>query len=163
MARLPMDKRRIQSEKIEGFLNEAMKNFLASLDRKQLRAILDRELTQRMKECEFQNSAQAGTEASAQTDTEKIPELRYRGLSKEELTSLLQKLFPSALQGALEDMLYTIPGSLPAVVLDFPLLRVSASVDAAASQLLLDKRGELAAALLGSAVLENSPSDGGPS
>jgi hypothetical protein len=119
-----------------------MKRFLASLDRERLLALLEGELADRIGECEIRGSAQ--------------PELRYRGLSREELAALLQKFFPSALEGAREDPVYTIPGSLPAVVLDFPELRLSASVDAAASRLLLDKRGELAAALLGDGGTESS-------
>jgi hypothetical protein len=42
-----------------------------------------------------------------------------------------------------------VPGAVPAVVADFPRLRITASADNAGRDLLQDKRAELAAALLG--------------
>lgn len=153
MARLPMDKRRIRAGKIETLLNGVMKDFLASLDRQKILLILERELVQRMGEWEIQNSA-----APSHPKDGSHPVLRYRGLSADELKRLLQKVFPADLPEAGEDMLYNIPGSLPAVMIDFPRVRIIASVDAAASQLLLDKRAELAAALLGDSILENEGS-----
>jgi hypothetical protein len=142
MARLPMDKRRVQSEKIDGLLNQAMGNFLASLPREKILLLLERELMERVEEvCRF-------------TDMEETGELRYRGLTEDELVLFLKKLSRISLKPA-EDALYGIPGVLPALVIDLPHVRLSASVDTAASRLLLDKRAELAAALLGEAVLES--------
>jgi hypothetical protein len=140
-----MDKRRIRSAKIEELLNSAMKDFLASLERKQILSLLEQELAGRIDQC----CVDLGSSGPA--------ELRYRGLSKDELESLLQKVLPQVPLKPMEGI-FGIPGSLPAVVLDFPQVRVSASVDAAASQLFLDKRAELAAALLGDGALEN-PAD----
>jgi hypothetical protein len=131
MARLPMDKRRVRSEKIEGFLTKAMNTYLASLDRKKILLLLEREL-----------SLRAG-------ESEGSCEIRYRNLSAEELSALLKKCLTQEPLKKTEEPLYAIPGSFPAMVLDFPALRITASVDAAASALLLDKRAELAEALLG--------------
>jgi vacuolar-type H+-ATPase subunit E/Vma4 len=140
MARLPMDKRRIRSEKIEGFLGSAMEDFLASLGRDRITLLLEGELIKRI---------------NAVEGPDKPVELRYRGLSKDELEGLIKKALPGIQVKSAGDALYTVPGVLPALVLEFPCLRLSASVDAAASQLLLDKRAELAAALLGEQALEN--------
>ena len=137
MARLPMDKRRVRSEKIEGFLDKTMNAYLAGLDRKKILLLLEKELMLRSDECEAEGTC----------------ELRYRKLSAGELAALLKKCLPQADKfrdiRPLEDALFNIPGSFPALVLDFPALRITASVDAAANALLLDKRAELVSALLG--------------
>ncbi|MDR1895115.1 MAG: ATPase [Spirochaetales bacterium] len=134
MARLPMDKRRIRSGKIESFLNRAMEGFLKSLDRTGMLRILERELEKRMGEMR----EEAGE-----------AELRYRNLSSGELDVLLHKPLSGLSLTAKEDPLSAVPGSFPALVIDFPRLRITASADRAAEALLLDKRVELAEALLG--------------
>lgn len=142
MARLPMDKRRVRSEKIEGFLSGAMDEFLAALDRKRLLALLEGELCRRL---------EASVDADAGACT-----IRYRGLSGAELDSLLKNRAAVRLSvlSKKEDALYAIKGTAPALVLDFPGLRITASADEAAREILLDKRAELAAALLGTASLD---------
>ncbi|MDR1307057.1 MAG: ATPase [Treponema sp.] len=134
MVKLPLDKRRIRSERIETLLNGAMRDFLASLDRDTLLRILGRELAER--------TAALGDETSGPG------ELRCRGLSSGELSALGSKTFPGILKTA-GDPLYTVPGASPALVVDFPRLRITVSADNAARDLLQDKRAELAAALLG--------------
>jgi vacuolar-type H+-ATPase subunit H len=143
MARLPMDKRRIRSSKIEVLLTAAMQDFLASLERKRLLNLLERELAGCIDEC----GGSSGFSGPA--------ELRYRNLSMDELEPLVQKVLPGVSLTCKEDGLYGIPGALPAVVMDFPDVRITASADIAAARLFLDKRAELAAALLGDAALEN--------
>jgi hypothetical protein len=142
MARLPLDKRRIRSEKIETFLNNAMDQFVSSLDRAVILSLLERELFSRLEACKAEGDCK----------------LRYRGLKTDELEALLKKTMPRTPLSKNEDPLYTIAGSFPAVVLDFPSLRIIASVDLAAKNLLLDKRVELACALLGEAALEDGVS-----
>ena len=136
MARLPMDKRRIRSETIDRFLNEAMEDFLSSLDCPAMLRILENELGKRKTEI---SAVLPGREAS----------LRYRHLSKEECTALAASSFPGASFRYSEDPLYMVSGSFPALVIDFSHLRITISADRAAEALLLDKRAELAAALLG--------------
>jgi hypothetical protein len=138
MARLPMDKRRVRSEKVESFLEKAMKDFLASLDRPKLLSLLEHELALRAVEI-----------LPSDGETTAAGELRYRFLSAAEVTALVQKALPGAALKLIEDPLYTVPGAFPALVIDLPSLRLTASVDKAAETLLLDKRAELAAALLG--------------
>jgi len=148
LARLPMDKRRIRSKTIDRFLNKAMEDFLGSLDRRSLLHILEKELAQR---------AALGSGESP-GDLRK-GELRYRGLSREECSALVSASFHGMTFRYIEDSLYTVPGAFPAIVIDFPHLRIIASADRAAQDLLLDKRAELAAALLGN-LEELSPSGG---
>ncbi|MDR2661817.1 MAG: ATPase [Treponema sp.] len=135
LVKLPLDKRRIRSERIETLLNGAMQDFLASLDRDALLRILGRELEERT--------------AALEGETSGAGELRGRGLSSAELSALGAKAFPGAALKTAGDPLYTVPGTFPAVVADFPRLRITASADNAGRDLLQDKRAELAAALLG--------------
>ncbi|MCL1815445.1 MAG: hypothetical protein FWG27_06475 [Treponema sp.] len=134
LARFPMDKRKIRSETIERFLNQAMENFLQSLDRSSLLSILKRELA--LRAVEISSSHSEG-------------EIRYRLLSKDECSALVSDSFPGLSFRFSEDPLYAIRGSFPALVIEFPDLRLIASVDRAANELLLDKRAELTSALLG--------------
>ena len=137
-----MDRQRIRSEKIEGFLNGAMKNFLSSLDRGKILGLLERELLGRLAVCpigENDESRSTGENCS----------IRYRGLEDAELEQILKKTLKVSPLSKKADLLFSIRGAFPALVLDFPEFRVTASVDAAAAQLLLDKRAELAGALLG--------------
>ncbi|MDR1142883.1 MAG: ATPase [Spirochaetaceae bacterium] len=135
MVKLPLDKRRIRSERIETLLNEAMRGFLASLDRDTLLRILGRELAERA--------------AALEDETSGPGELRCRDLSSAELSALGSETFPGAVLKAAGNPLHTESGAFPAVVVDFPRLRITASVDNAARDLLQDKRAELAEALLG--------------
>ncbi|MDR2313341.1 MAG: ATPase [Spirochaetaceae bacterium] len=139
LARLPVDKRRIRSKKIESFLNKAVMDFIDSLDRPRLLGILEAELSSRIRKTPPEDfPSEKGT-------------LRYRGLSSKELAGLIQKNLAQFSLQPMEDPLYTVAGSFPALVIDFSSLRITASVDLAAEALLLEKRMELAAALLGEA------------
>ncbi|MDR2073321.1 MAG: ATPase [Spirochaetaceae bacterium] len=139
LARLPVDKRRIRSKKIESFLNTAMMDFINALDRPRLLGILEEELSSKIREVLPEDiPAEEGN-------------LRYRGLSSKELAALIQKNLVQFSLHPMEDPLYTVAGSFPALVIDFSRLRITASVDLAAETLLLEKRMELAAVLLGDA------------
>ena len=142
MTRLPMDKRRARSKTIDHFLNKAMEDFLASLDRQSTMRIMEKELEKRKAEIASKNSGDFLKQSG------KIP-VRYRNLSKEQCGALVGSSFPSVSFTYNEDPLHVIAGSSPALVIDFPHLRITVSVDRAAEALLLDKRAELAAALLG--------------
>jgi vacuolar-type H+-ATPase subunit E/Vma4 len=133
MARLPLDERKIRSEKIERFLSGAMDDFLRSLDRGKILSVLERELSIRLAACKAEGPCV----------------MRYSGLAPDEIDALIKKFLKPGLVSKEEDPLYA--PSMPAVVLDFPDLRIASSVDAAVTALLLDNRAELAAALLGKA------------
>lgn len=145
MARLPMDKRRIRSETIDRFLNEAMNDFLRSLDRPSMLRMLKKELELRVTD-----------------DLSGAAELRYRLLSAEETKSLAASFGKNVSCTYIEDPLFTIAGSFPAMVIDFPRLRITVSADKAAEALLLEKRGELTEALLGDIEDLALPTDSAP-
>ncbi|MDR2028442.1 MAG: ATPase [Treponema sp.] len=133
MARLPLDKRRVRSEKVEGLLRSAMDAYLLSLPREKLLSLLEAELAKRAGEA-LSPSFQAAC----------------RALTGSELELMLKKVFPRAAWTMAPDYsFHKLPGVLPAIVVDTPDVRITASVDRLAEDLLLDKRAELAAALLG--------------
>ncbi|MDR1507742.1 MAG: ATPase [Treponema sp.] len=143
MARLPLDRRRIRLEKIQGFLSAAMDAFLRSLDREKILSVLERELSGRLASC--------GEEGSCT--------ILYRGLDPDELDRVVKKVLKREPLSKKQDPLYATAGSLSAVALDFPGMRIVSSVDAAAGSLLLDSRAELAAALLGRDAADFDPAD----
>lgn len=133
MARLPLDKRRVRSEKVEALLGSAMDGYLRSLPREKLLSLLEAELAKRAGEA-LSPSFQAA----------------YRGLSEAELEQILKKIFPRASWTINPDYsFHTLPGALPAIVVDAPDVRITASVDKLAENMLEDKRAELVTALLG--------------
>jgi hypothetical protein len=143
MARLPLDKRRVRSEKVESFLQSAMKGYLEGLSRERLLSLLGRELARRFRECpELADLREGG-----------LP-VTYRGLAREEALEILQRVFPQggwALKPA--EPGFKLPGTFPALVADAPAVRITASIDGMARELLEDKRAELVSALFGEGVL----------
>jgi hypothetical protein len=140
MARLPLDKRRAHSEKVEALLVSAMQEYLGSLSGEKILTLLEREL----RRC-----------AAGLSESDPGPlEAGCRSLSPEELARLLDAAFPGkewTFQKTME--LHRIPGSLPALIVDSPAARITASVDVLASALVEDSRAELVSALLGPEVL----------
>jgi len=152
MARLPMDKRRIRLETIDTFLHEAMKHFLESLDRASLLVILQNELA--LKASVPGSAGPSGPsgptgKSSNAAEFSGEGEFRYRGLSQKECSDLASAAFSGVSFRYIEDPLQMIAGAFPALLINFPHVRISVSADAAAETLLQDKRAELAAALLG--------------
>jgi len=143
MARLPMDKRRIRLETIDTFLHKAMEHFLSSLDRAALLRILKNELALKAGQPGSAGKSSQSAEFSGEG------EFRYRGLSQKECSDLASAAFSGVSFRYTEDPLPMIAGSFPALLINFPHMRISVSADAAAENLLQDKRAELAAALLG--------------
>jgi vacuolar-type H+-ATPase subunit E/Vma4 len=134
MARLPLDKRRAHSEKVEALLVSAMREYLESLSREQILSLLEKEL---------RRCAVALPESGAL-------EVACRALSREELARVLNAVLPGVewtLQTAIETR--QIPGSLPALIVNTRVARITASVDTLADSLMEDSRAELVAALLG--------------
>ncbi|MDR0555061.1 MAG: ATPase [Treponema sp.] len=152
MARLPLDKRRSRLEKIEHLLRNAAVSFLDALPRERLLSFLGAELVKRAGEC-------GDVPAS-------LPEplaVSSRGLKPEELRMLLDKALPGAAWTSLSEKtahpgeaklsLSDAPGNFPAVRIDGPAWRVTVSVEHEVNALLLDKRAELAEALIGAEAL----------
>ncbi|MDR2053553.1 MAG: ATPase [Treponema sp.] len=145
MARLPLDRRRLALERIDRLLHEAANSYLEGLEREKLLGILARELCERSAEIGGEDSGAGG------------PALKvvYRFLSREEAGGLLRRAFPnSAFTFQEGSAAYLQAGSFPGIVADSGTVRISVSADAAVETLLSEKRGELAAALLGEEALD---------
>jgi hypothetical protein len=136
MARLPLDQRRAQSERVETLFVSAMGEFLGSLPRERILSLLEKEL----RRC-----------AAGLPESDPGPlEAGCRSLSPEELKRLLDTALPGIPWTFREDMeFHRLPGSFPAIVVNSPAVRLTASVDALAASLMEDSREELVSALLG--------------
>ena len=158
LARLPLDKRRLRSETIEGFLVKAMDDFLRSLSRERLLYILGGELSQRLKDSAEQGSA--GDWAAGQGTK---PVVLYSGLSLSEVRGVFEKILRKTGSGFLPDIRaeeweFKEDGyarEFPSVVINTQIMKITASVENAAGTLMKEKRAELAAALLGEGVLND--------
>ena len=152
-ARLPLDKRRLRSETVEGFLVKAMEDFLRSLKRETLLSILKNELSQLIK-----TGVEKGEIHQAL--------VRYSGMTLSEAGELLKEISFSEewkleedhseiLEEISEDKkLYAIH-EFPSIVVDTETFRINVSVESSAGALMKEKRAELAAALLGEGVLND--------
>jgi vacuolar-type H+-ATPase subunit H len=142
MARLPLDKRRIYSEKVETLLHSAMGEYLGGLPREKLLSLLETEL--RLRAGELPEPGAGSPPVS----------VGCRALSEAELTALLSGSVPETRWILREDFsFHALPGTFPAIVVDAPSVRITASLDALAESLLEDSRAELVAALLGPSAL----------
>jgi hypothetical protein len=159
LARLPLDKRRLRSETAETFLKEAMDAFLSGLGRDALLSVLEQEFAERLEAC---RGVLAEPEISPSQKDHK-PALRYSHLSAAEAAGILKsalgrrKIEDSGRLGKAELTQADGPAAskFPALVLDTPAVRIKASVEAAAAELLKNKRAELVAALLGEGALND--------
>jgi hypothetical protein len=149
LARLPLEMRRIWSEKVEGFLRSATESWFENLSRSQALDLLERELEKRLADCP--DFAGAGT-------------IRVMAchLSPAEAEALIRKHLPGAVlifenSPSAENGEIPAPGSgqgdYPELVLDIPVVKLTASIRQAVDFLLLKKRAELIEALLGPAAL----------
>ena len=169
LARLPLDKRRLRSETAEGFLVQAMDDFLRALPREKLLAVLVHELSERF-EASFGAGEKAAGEGAAGEGTKTA--VLYSGQSLSEARGVIGKAL-----AALEEKSGghpAVPASgtggfpedwdikedsqerkFPSIVINTQSQKITASVETAAAALLKDKRAELAAALLGEGVLND--------
>jgi hypothetical protein len=139
MARLPMDKRRAKSEKIEEYLKSGVDNWYGKQSRERILSLLEGNLRKRLIECpEFENTKGAG-------------QALFRNIKKDEAEALLKKL---AVSGFTLKEISPLPGKhFPEIVLDIPAVRITASIDMIIDTLLHDKRAELVTALVGDEAL----------
>ena len=152
-ARFPLDKRRLRSETAEFFLRDAMDKLLLSLERERMLLILQQELEQRL----------SGAWDFSLMDTEK-GKLRcvFSSMTDDEVIGLLEKAFANP--GKPKDFHFdkasitldrNAESPFPMLILDTPLVKITASVENIARELLKDKRAELASALLGKEALND--------
>ncbi|MDR0399406.1 MAG: ATPase [Treponema sp.] len=167
MARLPLDKRRTESEKIEFLVERAMDAWYQSQSRERILDLLESELRIRLEGCpEFRGACR------------NVKAMFYK-ITKTEGESLLAKLLPPGSWEAVDYRLGVegaasasstgagaairasgvLSGKYPELVLDSPGLRITASINMLTASLMADHRAELTAALIGEgrAVLAGRP------
>jgi len=133
-ARLPLDERRIRSERTDRKLRAAADSYLAALPREELLSLLSGELALRRDAL-----PSAGLRVAA------------RGLRREEAAAILESLLADR-QWSLDSQTAEGPMELQ---LDAPDVRVTASVPALVEDVLGDKRAELVTALFGAGATDD--------
>ena len=173
-ARLPLDMRRLRSETAEGCLKKAINNFLVSLEREKLLAIVANELLERFKVCmrngdfSYGGAANGGAAMDGKGSALNRPRLSFSAMSSGEIKGLLEKVIGSLQKEDSDpasfwhfedfELQNTEPadkGDFPSVVVNMRGIKITASVAAAADSLMREKRSELASALLGKEVLDD--------
>jgi hypothetical protein len=152
MARLPLDKRRCESEYIEELLAGKIEAFLSGLPRSDLLAVLERSLTKRFAEFIDSVSPEPGVQ-----EKPLLLDITICNLSRDEAGALLERCFKvygnstllRPLDFAEADSRLTLNHRYPGIILDAGIAVIRASVEDAVGILLEDKRLELTCALLG--------------
>ncbi|MDR2102874.1 MAG: ATPase [Treponema sp.] len=152
LARLPLDKRRARSERIESLLKSSMAEYLSSLERGRILSLLEAELRRSFEEYAGYGEA-----------PDPAPQLRYRMLERHEAEALLKQALPPGMETAgvrwdiqEADAAGGLWGKFPVVQVITRAVRITVSIEAAAETLLEDKRAELVGALLGEGALEGT-------
>jgi vacuolar-type H+-ATPase subunit H len=136
MARLPLDKRRIRSEKMEEFLNAATAAWYGGLERSRVLGILEDELARRLEDCpEFAGEGPVRA--------------LLRHVEPEEAAALLGRALPGL--ACSPEAAEAGDDPYPGVTLVSPGVRITASIGMVTDSLLHDQRAELLRALVGEA------------
>jgi hypothetical protein len=157
MARLPLDKRRAESEKIETLVSGALDAWYKVQSRERILGFLEEELRRRLEACpEFAAIRQGLKAMFYQIGTEEGEALLSRVLPPGSWETVDYKVSvegaasaSSTGAGAAIRASGVLSGKYPELVLDSPELRVTASINMLAASLLADYRAELTAALIG--------------
>ena len=147
----PMDRRRLRSETAEFFLHEAMIEFLQNLKHQDLLLILEQELEKQLALC-----------GEGDFNREENVVLEYYNMNEDEAGNIIEKILAKIekYNGSMIKSWHTEAGkkilsSFPVLIVNSPDIKITASVEETAVNLLLDKRAELASALLGGEVLND--------
>jgi hypothetical protein len=134
---------------VEALLVSAMQEYLGGLPMEKILALLEKELLR----------CAAGLPESDPGPLEAL----CRSLSREELADLVDRSLPGMEWTFQESAAFhQLPGDLPAIMVNSPAARLTASVDALAASLMEDSRAELVSALVGpEALLGGAASFGG--
>jgi vacuolar-type H+-ATPase subunit E/Vma4 len=146
LAKIPLDKRRLRSGIAEELLVKAVDDFIRTLPREKLLLILNSELSGRLKALAGDETAKKGKGAN---------KLICSDLSQTEASSILKSVQAALGSGDWEIKEEAHGGLFPSVVIDIQSQRITASVKGAVQALVLEKRAELAVALLGEGVLND--------
>ncbi|GHV68616.1 hypothetical protein AGMMS49928_08570 [Spirochaetia bacterium] len=149
MARLPLDKRRARSEKIEAMLRDAAAKTFAGFSREKLLAIVEDELRLRLDFCREEGELENALKADSS------PEFFYLNMDEDEAQAIFGKLLGKAYAPAKPGKIALKKANTTGSNNTFPLmginsrtLRITASIEDAAETLLQDKRAEMLEALL---------------
>jgi hypothetical protein len=155
LARFPLDKLRMRSETSEKFLRDAMNVFLENLNRSSLLLILEQELEKRLAVC-------GETELKTDSGEGRKIILRYQKMEENEVRIMLGKIVEKKeviKKCRFDDFQLeedTSTGvAFPAIVLNTPVIRIIASVENAAAEIMMNNRAELVKALLGEGALND--------
>ncbi|GHV90004.1 hypothetical protein AGMMS50268_05070 [Spirochaetia bacterium] len=146
MARLPLDKQRAESEKIEGLIGSAVDNWYAGLGRDRVLSILEGELRKRLEVCPEFNAANF--------------RVVFHNLDQKEGEGLLKKVLP---QGKWDSEAAPADGAnkYPEIIIDSKTVKITASIQMVTGSLLGDYRSELTEALIGAVFKDSNVSIGG--
>jgi vacuolar-type H+-ATPase subunit E/Vma4 len=162
MARLPLDKRRAESEMIERLVRKALRAWYGAQSRERVLGLLEASLRRRLEDCPELLRPEKG-------DEERHIKALFHKLSGEEGRAILEKLLPpeswepaayslsaggaagasSTGAGAAIRASGALSGEFPELVLDSAGVRISASLNSLVASLFDDYRLELTAALIG--------------
>ncbi|MDR0642970.1 MAG: hypothetical protein LBG07_10980 [Treponema sp.] len=157
MARLPLDKRRAESEKIEALVAQALDAWYGAQKRERILRFLEDELRLRLEDCPEFGTPQRGVKAMFyKIETEEGEALLARVLPKGSWETVDYNFSvegaasaSSSGAGAAIRASGVLSGKYPELVLDSPGLRITASINMLVFSLLADYRAELTAALIG--------------
>jgi len=131
MARLPVDKNRIKTKKIEAMLNSAAAAWYAQMSREYMLDLLTQELEKRLNVCEgiaFPNRMH----------------VFIRHFTQAEAKVIMEKVLPG--RNYIIETMYSA-SAYPEIMVDTPELRIYASIGKIVNNLLSEKRAELVEAL----------------
>jgi vacuolar-type H+-ATPase subunit E/Vma4 len=155
LARFPLDKLRLRSEIAENFLRDAMNDFLENLSRNNLLLIMEQELEKRLAAC-------GAAELKVNSAEGRKIILAYQKMEESEVRIMLGKIVEKPeVKGKcrLNDFQIqedtTSGAAFPAIVINTPAIRITASVENAAAEIMMNKRAELAVSLLGEGALDD--------
>lgn len=146
MARLPLDQHRLRSERAEKLLEHAAADFCASLSRDRMLFLMQQDFIAKVK---------AVAEESDVLYEEKALLVSVHGLLKAEADALLRPVFTQIEINYASDCAWSDNVLYPELICETTGLRLVVSFKAVIGQLLLDKRAELAVALLGGGVIND--------
>ena len=153
LARNPMDKRRARSEIMDFFLRDSMDSFLINLNRDKVLLILERELEKRLEQC-WAEILSSGKQEEVQ--------VIFSSMNNEETEIILKKVLENDKINFSKNKVNWVKvenktsfSSFPAIIINTPSVKITASVEKAATELLKDKRAELISALLGKKALDD--------
>jgi len=141
--RFPLDKRRLRVEFAEDTLLKKTDDFLRALPREKLLFILEQKLSGCFKACTGNKNDLDGAE------------LLYSGMELSEARELVKKAMNTPGPEPMKFREDPVNHEFPSIVINTRSIRIIASVEAAAANLLKEKRAELAEALLGEGVLND--------